>query len=390
MKRFEFYNPTRIIFGAGVLAETGATVAGYGTRALLVTGRESLKKSGVYDTLVSSLKNAGVDIIDFSGVRPNPLLSHAREGGRLAAAEKADCIVAAGGGSVIDEAKAIAMAACDKGPLWDFFTRKRRPQAALPLIAVQTLPATSSEMNPAAVLTNDETREKFSCRSSLLNPAAALLDPETTLSLPLDQTAYAGVDMISHLLEGYLTSQDPYAPVHDGYAEGLIRAIKDSLEQLLTDPRDLQARSALMWAGSLAWNGLANAGLEGAAIPNHMLEHPVSALYDLPHGAGLSVIIPAWMKYMRETIAPRLEQFGRHILGMGIGAGGNREAFRNRIIEHWEEWYRHIGAPVRFGEAGIESPDLNGLTRQALALCRLWGIKGYADADVEAIYRLAL
>jgi len=391
MKNFEFYSPTRVIFGENILKDIGKTAGDFGTKALLVYGRNSIKKSGLYDQLVSDLKEAGISIEDFSGVKPNPELSHARRGAEKAAASGAEMIIAVGGGSVIDEAKAIAAGACYPGDLWDFYTGEATVEKALPLIAIQTLPATSSETNPVSVITNTATNEKFGSRSPLFIPKTSFLDPSLTYTLPLEYTAYASFDIICHLLEGYFTSTDSFAPVQDGFVEGTVRAVMTSMKMVEKNPRDKDGRAALMWAGALAWNGLANAGVEGASTPNHMLEHPLSAVYDIAHGAGLAAIFPAWLKYMKKTITPRILLFGEKIMEMGheLRDLDDDEAC-DRVIESFTQWIKAAGCPVNLREAGIENPDFPELVKQARTLCGMWGIDGYSDKDLDAIFRLAL
>ena len=389
MNNFTLNIPTRIEFGKGVLTSIGTAAAQYGKTALLVYGGGSIKKNGVYDTVRKSLGEAGIRVIEHPGVKPNPVLAHAEEGAALARKEGADCIVAAGGGSVIDESKAIAVGVRNEGPLWDYYAGKKTPADALPLLAVQTMPATSSEMNMISVLTKEETKEKWSCRSELLYPKVSYLDPTTTLSIPLTQTAYACTDILSHVLEGYFTSTDPFAPVQDGYVEGIAKAVIRSMDRLLENPEDYEARAAVMWAGALAWNGICNAGVEGAGIPNHMLEHPLSAVYDMPHGAGLSIIIPAWLKFKSRQIAPRLLMFGGEILGSeGLDDARPLEEKLTQVIGEFESWLGKIGTPTRLTEAGISDPDFGELIKQARALCGLWGVEGYSDEDIEAVYRL--
>jgi alcohol dehydrogenase YqhD (iron-dependent ADH family) len=390
MHAFTLQIPTLIRFGVGVLESLGDDAASLGSRALLVYGGGSIKRNGVYDTVRDQLAKANVAIIEYAGVQPNPLLSHAMDGARLAYKEQVDLVVAVGGGSVIDEAKAIALGAGDLAvhgggaSLWDYYDRSRTIEAeqpVLPVLAVQTLPASSSEVNTVSVLTNDETREKFSIRTPRISPRVAYLDPETTLSIPLEYTAYACTDILSHVMEGYFTSTDPWAPVHDGMVEGLARGVIDSMNRLMKNPKDLDARAAVTWAGTFAWSGLFNAGVQGATIPNHMLEHPLSAHYGIAHGAGLSICIPGWLKYVKDRIPERIVRFGREVLRIDA-------ATPDEVITALEEWYRSIGTPISFAEAGLKDIDLEVCVDQALTLGRLWGVAGYAADDIRAIYRL--
>lgn len=387
MNNFEFYSPTRVIFGRGVVSRLGEVCGPMGRRALLVYGRSSIKKSGLYDEVKNQLSRAGVSVAEHGGVTANPVLDHAEEGIRIVKEEKVDFILAVGGGSVIDESKAIAAGACGETPLWDYYLKKGVIEKALPIAAVQTLPATSSETNQAGVLTNPETREKFSIRSPHLAPRAAFLDPELTFTIPLSYTSYACFDIMSHLLEGYFTATDPFAPVQDGFVEGTVRAVMESLGRILKDPRDYNARASVMWAGALGWNGLANAGLEGASIPSHMLEHPLSAVYDIPHGAGLSVVMPAWLEKKKEEILPRILKFGREILRLpGLSGVSRDEDKADAVIEAFRTWITSVNCPLTLAQAGVDNPDMDELTTQALKLCRLWGITGYDERIIRGIY----
>jgi len=391
MQNFEFYSPTRIIFGRDILKDLGRTARELGTKALLVYGRNSIKESGLYDQVTAILKDEGIYITDHSGVKPNPELPHAREGAEKAVNTGAEMIIAVGGGSVIDESKGIAAGACYTGNLWDFYIRKAVIKSALPIIAVQTLPATSSETNQAGVLTNPETNEKLSIRSPLIVPRTAFLDPVLSFTVPLQYTAYTSFDIMSHLLEGYFTSTDSFAPVQDGFVEGTVKAVMSSFNKVQKDLCDWDARASLMWAGALAWNGLCNAGVQGATTPNHMLEHPLSAIYDIAHGAGLSAVFPSWLRYKKESIAPRILLFGKNILGMGDEIKGESESLAcDKIIDRFSEWIGNTGCPLSLREAGIDNPDIPLLVKQARTLCGYWGIDGYTDEDLGAIYRLAL
>jgi alcohol dehydrogenase YqhD (iron-dependent ADH family) len=244
-------------------------------------------------------------------------------------------------------------------------------------------------MNAASVLTNAATKEKYSARSPHLYPRSAFLDPELTLTVPIGYTAFACTDILAHMMEGYLSTTAGWSPVQDGLAEGLCRSVIQSMERLMVDPRDYNARSALMWAGALAWSGLVNAGLEGAQIPNHMLEHPLSAHFGITHGAGLSILIPAWMEYKKDSIGRRIVQFGDRILGLGSRLAGLPPAAQaDLVIAELKAWYRKIGTPVSLAEAGILNPDLGPLADQAMRLAGLWGVKGYTREDAIRIYKM--
>ncbi|MDC7228301.1 MAG: iron-containing alcohol dehydrogenase [Spirochaetales bacterium] len=391
MLNFDYQSGTKVIFGKGVIDRLGEEALELGRRALLVYGRESIKKSGLYDRICRQLQSAGIEWVEHGGVSANPMISHVQAGVDKARESSVDFIIGAGGGSVIDESKGIAAGAANDVPLWDLYSKKAVPAAALPVLAVQTLPATSSETNQVGVATNEETKEKFGLRHPLLVPAKAFMDPELTFTIPLKYTAYAGFDMMSHMLEGYFTSTADFAPVHDGFAEGLVKAVKLSLERVLQNPEDYDARASIMWAGTLAWNGIANAGLEGAKIPCHMFEHPLSGLYNVAHGAGLAVVMPAWLEFKKNDVAARIISFGEKILDMkNLSDAADDTAAAGLVIAEFRSWLKSIGCPGTLGELGIENPDMNELVKHAEILSGQWNIDGYSKKDMAEVYRLCL
>ncbi len=385
MKNFSLHIPTRTEFGAGVISKAGEEASKLGRKALLVFGQGSIKRNGVYDTITSSLEKSGIEWKEYSGVSPNPLLSHAYKGAEAARDFGAEMIIAAGGGSVIDASKAISLGFYTESEkeLWKYYTREKPAGKGLPIIAVQTMPATGSEMNQASVITNDTTREKFSTRSIYSAPVVSLLDPEITTAIPLRQTAFGCVDIISHLTEGFFSSRDSFAPVQEGYALGLASAVKRSMDILSEDPVNIKARSAVMWAASLGWNGLGISGWEGAGIPCHTLEHPLSGIYNLPHGAGLSITTPAYLKLRKDTIRDKLAGFGITVLGMK----GDPEA--DEVIEALESWYRKIDSPASFSDwKEVEHFDIEKLTEEAGKLNSIWNMSDFSNGDIEKLYRL--
>lgn len=390
MKDFEYYSPTKVIFGRGVISGIGKESLPFGKTALLIYGKGSLKKSGLYDLIYKELSDNGIRVVEHGGVQPNPILPHALEGIRIAHTESVDFIVAAGGGSVIDESKGIAAGYYADSDLWDYYSKKATVKKALPIIAVQTQPATSSETNAAGVLTNPARGEKFGIRSPLLVPKIAFLDPLVTFTIPLEYTAYACFDILCHMLEGYFTTTADFSPIQDGFVEGLCKGVIESLNRVMINPEDYDARASIMWAGALAWNGLANAGLEGAAIPSHMFEHPLSALYDMTHGAGLAVVMPAWLKFMKEKISHRIILFGKNILDMNKLDELDKITACDMVISRFEEYIKSISCPHSLEEAGISSPDFDELTKQVKTLSGLWNIQGYSDQDIKTVYSMCI
>lgn len=380
MQNFVFVNPTKIIFGRDSIPKLGPEAAKAGKKALFVYGGGSVKRNGVYEAVTAALKKNGVGFVEHAGVRPNPVLSHVREGMKKASEAGCDVVVAAGGGSVIDEAKAIAAGVKYGGDVWDLFCGKGRIKTALPLFAVLTLPATGSEMNAGCVVTNEETKQKFSAHGSALFPTASALDPETTMTLPREQTAYGAVDALAHIIEGYFTARDPDAEVTDELVHGLARAIVASTRRILKDPADYGARASMMWSATLALNGLPTCGYGGTNFINHAIEHSLSALYDIAHGAGLAIVMPAWFRHHLETDGPaRLDRFGRVVFGT-TKAGACIKAF--------EGFFREAGAPVRLSEAKIPASDIPKIAENAMMLIRMWGMR-HEQPEIEKILRLA-
>jgi hypothetical protein len=381
MHNFTFANPVKILFGRDVIGKLAAEAAGAGKKALLVYGGGSIKKNGVYAALTAALAANGVEITEHAGVKPNPVLAHAREGIKKALAAGCDVIIAAGGGSVIDESKTIAAGVKYEGDVWDFFCGKAQPRAALPLFTVLTIPATGSEMNSGCVITNEETRQKYSAGGPVLFPRVSALDPETTLSLPRPQIGYGAVDAIAHIIEGYFTTTDRDTAVTDELVHALARSIISSTDRILADQADYNARASMMWSATLALNGLPTCGYAGMTFINHAIEHALSAIYDIAHGAGLAIVMPAWFRHHLEKDGPaRLEKFGKAVFGT---------ATAEETIKAFEAFFKKAGAPVRLEEAGIPAADIPRIAGNAMSLIRLWGMK-HEQPEIEKILRNAV
>jgi alcohol dehydrogenase YqhD (iron-dependent ADH family) len=380
MQNFTFHNPTKIIFGQGTLDQIGSEAVHYGKKALYIFGKGSIKKNGVYDTTVASLKSAGIELIEFCGVKANPVLSHTHEGIALAKKEKVDMIVAVGGGSVIDEAKAIAAGAVMETDIWEFYTRKYKLKDALPLLSVLTMSATGTEMNGGTVITNEKTLEKLGIADPWLYPKASILDPTTLTTVPADQTAYGAVDAVTHLLEGYFTGEDKFTPIQDRYVEGIVRTITEITKTMQKNPNDITARATFMWAATLAWNGLAPAGIGKWSTPNHLIGHSMSALRDTAHGASLSISLSGWMPWYAEQNdgAARLAQLGKTVFDVS-GADKTIEAFRT--------WFRSIGSPTTLSDIGVDEADLLKIAENIGPCAPLWGLPEYTATLCESVLR---
>ncbi len=390
MQNFVFHNPTKILFGRNTVASIGPETAAWGNRALLVYGRKSIKKNGVYDQVISSLHDAGLEIIEHGGVSSNPLLSHVRTGIEKAKQNAVDVIVAVGGGSVIDSAKAISAGTPVAHDVWKFFNGKKSIKKTIPLTTVLTLAAAGSEMNSGMVITNDDTSEKFGFGNQRLYPKTSILNPEVTFSVPPDYTAYGAVDAISHVLEFYMTKGDPATPVQDRLMEGLIENSMDSCNRCLKNPEDYNGRADLMWTATLALNGLTAAGLGKVGFPMHMIEHSLSALYNIPHGAGLSIIIPGWLKWYSATNPTRIAQLARGIFPTMDWEIYSDEEMAQRAITILQNWFGRVDSPTSLQEVDIPVADIPKIAQNAVALAKVWRLKDYTEEKIEEILHLCV
>lgn len=385
MQNFIFENPTRILFGKGQIKRIGAEVRRHGERALLVYGSGSIRKNGVYDQVMASLGEAAVAVVEFPGARSNPVLSHVRRGIDLARKEGVDVVLAVGGGSVIDTAKAIAAGAPAECDVWDFFLRKSAIKRALPVLTVVTVSASASEMNPAAVITNEDGARKYSIRDMAVQPKASVLDPTVLFSLDRAYSAYSAVDIIAHMLEGYFTNTATASGLQDGLVEALMHNVMESTGTILREPENYEARATLMWSAVLGFNGLTTAGMGIVGFPMHMIEHALSALYDVPHGAGLSVVMPGWMTWASRQSPARFARLARKVFH--VEAPDDAEAAREGIAG-LKRWFAAIGSPVTLAEAKIPEGDIDRIADNAFALAQVWGLKAYTKEVITEILNL--
>ena len=387
MKNFVFHNPTKILFGKDTIPAIGPETAALGKKALMVFGQGSIKKNTIYEQVTKSLHDAGVAIVEHSGVQSNPVLSHVHQGIRLARENKVDVVVAVGGGSVIDSAKAITAGALVEHDVWKFFTGKKSVKDALPLTCVLTLAASGSEMNSGMVVTNEEKNQKFGFANKHLYPKVSILDPTATFSVSPEYTAYGAVDAIAHVLEFYFTNQEPYTPVQDHFMEGLIKSCIDSCNRVLQNLKDYDARADLMWAATLAINGLTGAGLGKVGFPMHMIEHSLSALYNVAHGAGLSVVIPGWMNYQAQRTPEKFAQFAERVFGK---TDGSMEQKATDGIEAMISWFKKIKTPTNLNALHIPVQDISKIAANAVALAKIWGMQDYTEEKIEEILKLCV
>jgi alcohol dehydrogenase YqhD (iron-dependent ADH family) len=387
MKNFVFHNPTKILFGKDTIPSIGKETAAFGKKALMVYGQGSINKNNIYEQVTKSLYEAGVTIVEHAGVKSNPVLSHVHRGIILAKENRVDVIVAVGGGSVIDSAKAIAAGALVEHDVWKFFIGKKSIKDALPLTSVLTLAASGSEMNSGMVITNEETKQKFGFANKHLYPKVSILDPTATFTVSPEYTAFGAVDAIAHVLEYYFTNQEPYTPVQDHFMEGLVISCMDSCNRVLQNLEDYDARADLMWAATLALNGLTGAGLGKVGFPMHMIEHSLSALYNIAHGAGLSIVVPGWMVYQAQQTPDKLAQFGERIFGLTSGSMAEKAAGGTQALL---SWFKKVKAPTSLTDLHISEQDIPMIAENAVALAKIWGMKDYTKEKIGEILRLCL
>ncbi len=352
MENFTVYNPTRLYFGNKALEKLPDELAQTGKKVLLITGKESAKKHGYYNQVVQILQTSNKKIIEYSGIKPNPVVDDAEKAVQLALQEKIDGVLALGGGSVIDTAKMVALAYANKQDVWQLMKRKVEPVRNIPLWVVLTLAATGSEMNGAAVLQNHQTNEKIGYFSPLMYPRASFLNPEFTLSVPKNQTINGIVDLVAHSLEAYFANGN--TPLSDRFVASNILEAMDYAPNLLNNLTDYNLRARMMWNATVAENGTT---MHGRSVSGdwgtHALAHHISLLWDTPHGQTLSVVFPAWMKAMYYKIDTRLEYLGTLLTG--------KKTTADQTINIMENFFKSIEAPTRFAELGLNENDKSKL-----------------------------
>jgi len=373
MNDFMYYNPTKIEFGRGKEKNIGKYIkeAGYDS-VLLVYGTGSIKRSSLYDDTIASLTNSGIVYEELDGVVSNPLLSRVYDGIKIAKEHKLQAVLGVGGGSVADSVKAIAAGAKYEGDVWDFFIQKAQITEALPVFTVMTLAATASEMNGNSVVMNDETKQKYSIASVLVNPVLSVINPELMATVSKDYLAYSAVDAIAHAIEIYFTASS-HPNFNSRLVESIIKSIMETTEILINNPNDYDARGEFAWVATQALNGLLPTGTAGGSFPNHMIEHSLSALYNVAHGAGLSIVIPAWMKWYDEQNLPQFERFSKEVFGLDGAEAG---------IEALENWFAKIGSPVSLADANIPREGIPSLAENAAETAVLWGMGSVYKKDV--------
>lgn len=392
MHNFEYYAPTKVVFGRNTESETGKLIKELNYQKVLVHyGGGSVVRSGLLDRVYRALDAEGIPYVSLGGVVPNPRLSKVREGISLARQEGVDFILAVGGGSVIDSAKAIGYGMANEGDVWDFYARKRTASACLPIGAVLTIAAAGSEMSNSSVITNEAGWIKRGYSSNYCRCRFAVLNPELTCTLPDYQTQSGCVDIMMHTLERYL-NHGTNMEMTDGISEALLRTVIKSARTLRDDPENYEARAEVMWASSLSHNGLTGCGTDGGDFASHQLEHELSGMFDVIHGAGLAAIWGSWARYVYRARPDRFASLAVKVLMIPEKSSAEETALAG--IEAMEDFYRSIGMPTSLRELGIE-PTKEQIWELAekcsFGNTRTIGIvKKLGREDMAEIYRMAI
>lgn len=396
MNNFVFYSPTEFVFGKDTETQVGAMARKYGARkVMIVYGGGSVVRSGLLDRVKASLQEAGIAFCELGGVQPNPIDLKVYEGIELCRKEEADLLLAVGGGSTIDTAKAIACGALYEGDFWDFFIGKAVIEKALKVAVVLTIPAAGSEGSGNSVITKTETLQKLGMGSNKLRPLFSILNPQLTCTLPPYQTASGVADMMAHIMERYFTNTRE-VEISDRLCEGVLKAIIEEAPKVIKDPNDYEARANIMWSGMVAHNGTCGVGRE-EDWSSHALEHEISAIYNVTHGAGLAVVFPAWLTWMVTHNVDKLVQYAVRVWDVPVPTGKllsdeEKVAVATEGIRRLKAFFTSLGLPVSFAELHIEHPDI---PRMIESLRRNKGnlLGCYVKLTMEDctdIYRLAL
>lgn len=386
MDNFEFHNPTRIVFGKGVESQVGGEVAKYSKKVLIHYGGGSAVKSGLIDRVRTSLKAANIDFVELGGVQPNPRVALVREGIDLCRKEGITFILAVGGGSVIDSAKAIGVGVPVSHDVWDFYEYIAEPQKMLDVGVVLTIPAAGSESSPSSVISNEEKQLKRGLSNEILRPRFAFLNPELTFTLPPYQTACGAADIMAHIMERYFTNTRN-VEFTDRLCEAGLKTIINNIPRVLENPNDYDARAEVMWTGCVAHNDLFNTGREGDWA-SHSIEHEISALYDVAHGAGLAVVFPAWMKYVYTHDIARFTQFAERVWDLEVDHF-NPEKTALAGIYRTEAFFRSMGLPVRLSEMDVLVESIPEMAEKCTGSDTTGNFVKLTTADVIKIFNLS-
>ncbi|MBM7702514.1 iron-containing alcohol dehydrogenase [Metabacillus iocasae] len=379
MNTFLQYNPTKLVVGKGQIEQL-STLLEKNTRVLLVYGGGSIKRNGVYDDVIKELNKIDASVFELNGVEPNPRLTTVHKGVELCQTHNIDFILAVGGGSVIDCAKAIAVGAKYEGDAWDLMTQKAPIKDALPLGTVLTLAATGSEMNSISVITNWETKDKLGWGSPLVFPVFSILDPCYTFSVPRDQTVYGIVDSMSHALEHYFHRTEN-TPMIDGFIESLLRTAIETGPKLVENMQSYTHRETMMYLSTTAFNGTLSNGTDGGDWATHRIEHAISAIYDIPHGGGLAILFPNWLEHVLEEDPSRVKQLAVNVFGIS-SAGKDDVEVAKEGAKALRDFWNSLGAPSRLSDYEIDDKDFEAIVEKTFIKP---GVGTYKKMDKESV-----
>ena len=381
MQNFTYYIPTKVYFGKGQVAALKEELKTRAKKVLIVTGGGSVKKNGIFDDVIKEVKSAGVSYVELSGIKPNPRLKSVYEGIRISKKEKVDFVLAVGGGSVIDASKAIAAGAKCKNDVWDFFTKGTPCADALPIGTVLTLAATGSEMNGYAVITREDAERKLAFGSECVRPVFSILDPEYTYTVNKYHTSAGVADIMAHIFEEYFC-EPKTAAVQDRVAEALLKICVRYGPVVCRKPRDYEARANIMWAGSLALNGLLGSGKAGGDWACHGIEHEVSAIYDISHGVGLAIIFPNWMKFVlsKDTLY-KFTEYGANVWGAGPDAA----------IQKTRDFFNSLSLASKLSEVNVPDTRFKDMARGAIkSYGKVGSFRQLSEKDIIDILNMCL
>lgn len=389
MFSFKYFTPTKVVFGKETENQVADLIKEFGGKKVLIHyGGGSVIKTGLMKKVTDILDKEGINYISLGGAVPNPHLGLVYEGIELCKKEEVDFILAVGGGSAIDSAKAIGYGVANEGDVWDFYDYKRKATGCLPIGVILTLSATGSEMSDSSVITKEEGLIKRGYSSDYSRPKFAIMNPELTITLPDYQTACGCTDIMMHTMERYFT-QGGNMEITDALAEGLLRTVMNNAKVLVKDPKNYDARAEVMWAGSLAHNGLTGCGNDGGDWMAHKLEHELGGLYDVAHGAGLAAVWGSWARYVYKNCLPRFKKFAINV--MGVANEGTDEEIAIKGIEAMEAFYREINMPTNLKELGVDATEDELKDMAHKCAVGVGGSAGSAmvlnEEDMLAIYR---
>ena len=389
---FKYFTPTKVMFGKNAEDKVAQLIQEFGGKKVLIHyGGGSVIRSGLMQKVTDQLDKAGIPYVKLGGAVPNPRLSLVYEGIELCKKEGIDFLLAVGGGSAIDSAKAIGYGVMNDGDVWDLYDYKKQAKASMPLGVILTLAATGSEMSDSSVITKEEGLVKRGYSSDYGRPKFAILNPELTMTLPDYQTACGCTDIMMHTMERYFTNGGNME-LTDSMAEALLRTVKEQAKILVKDPNNYEARAEVMWAGSLSHNGLTGCGNDGGDWMTHKLEHELGGLYDVAHGAGLAAIWGSWARYVYKDCLPRFKRYAINVMGVPANAGTDEE-IALKGIEAMEDFYREINMPTNLKELGVNATDEDLALMAHKCAVGVNGAKGSAkllhEEDMLAIYKMS-